>query len=239
MINSAQNEQTIGITGASGALGKELTKLFRQKGYKVIGFTHRKNNYEKNLESPNEWIKWECGKEFLLKKHLEKIDILILNHGIYNLSRENSNYQKSIEINALSKFKFLNLFEDIALTNDSLMKKEIWINTSEAEILPALNPSYEISKSLIGQLVSFKKNLLKKETKKKLIIKKIILGPFKSELNPIGIMSPKFVSKKIYDLANSNSYLVIISPNPLTYILFPLKELLNFIYCQLIYRYKS
>jgi len=162
-----------------------------------------------------------------------------LNHGIYNLSRENINYENSIEINALSKFKFLNLFEDLARTSESLIKKEIWINTSEAEIFPALNPSYEISKSLIGQLVSFKKNLLDNNTKKKLIIKKIILGPFKSELNPLGIMSPKFVSKKIYDLANSKNYLVIISPNPLTYILFPLKEFFNFLYCQIIYKYKS
>tara|TARA_B100000161_G_scaffold9345_1_gene5930 strand:+ start:395 stop:1114 length:720 start_codon:yes stop_codon:yes gene_type:complete len=239
MVNSIKKEKTVGITGASGALGKELTKLFRQKGYKVIGFTHSKNHSEINLESPNEWIKWKCGEESKLKKHLKDIDILILNHGVYNLSRENSNYENSIEINALSKFKFLSLFEDIALTNESFIKKEIWINTSEAEILPALNPSYEISKSLIGQLVSFKKNLLKKETKEKLIIKKIILGPFKSELNPIGIMSPKFVSKKIYDLANSNSYLIIISPNPLTYLLFPLKEFFNFLYCKIIYKYKS
>ena len=239
MINSTKNKKTIGITGASGALGKELTKLFRQKGYKVIGFTHSKTDYEINLESPNEWIKWECGKESKLKKHLKKVDILILNHGIYNLSRENSNYENSIQINALSKFKFLNLFEDIALKNKSLTKKEIWINTSEAEILPALNPSYEISKSLIGKLNSFKKNLLKKDIKKKLIIKKIILGPFKSELNPIGIMSPKFVSKRIYDLANSKNYLIIISPNPLSYFLFPLREFFNLLYCQIIYKYKS
>ena len=231
--------KTVGITGASGALGQELTKIFRQRGYKVIGFTHGKTDSKLNPESPNEWIKWECGKESKLKKHLKELDILILNHGIYNLSRENTNYENSIEINALSKFKFLSLFEDIARNNESLIKKEIWINTSEAEILPALNPSYEISKSLIGQLVSFKKNLLDKNTKKKLIIKKIILGPFKSELNPIGIMSPKFVSKKIYDLANSKNYLVIISPNPLTYILFPLKEFFNFLYCQIIYKYKS
>ena len=234
-----KNDKTIGITGASGALGKELTKLFRQKGYKVIGFTHSKTDSGVNLESPNEWIKWECGKESKLKKHLKKIDILILNHGIYDLSRENNNYEKSININALSKFKILTLFEDIALTNDSVITKEVWINTSEAEILPALNPSYEISKSLIGQLVSFKKNLLDKNTKKKLIIKKIILGPFKSELNPIGIMSPKFVSRRIYNLAKAKSYLVIISPNPLTYLLFPLKEFFNFLYCQIIYRYKS
>ena len=239
MINSVKNKRTVGITGASGALGKELTKLFRQKGYKVIGFTHSKIDSEINLESPNKWIKWECGKESTLKKHLENIDILILNHGIYDLSRENSNYENSIEINALSKFKFLNLFEDIVIANNSSLKKEIWINTSEAEILPALNPSYEISKSLIGKLVSFKKNLLDKDIKKKLIIRKIILGPFKSELNPIGIMSPKFVSEKIYDLANSKNYLIIVSPNPLTYLLFPLKEFLNFLYCQIIYKYKS
>ena len=239
MIDSIQNKKTIGITGASGALGKELTKLFRQKGYKVIGFTHSKTNPEINLETPNEWIKWECGKESTLIKHLKKIDILILNHGIYSLSRENSNYENSIEINALSKFKFLNLFEDIALANKSLVKKEIWINTSEAEILPALNPSYEISKSLIGQLISFKKNLMANDTKKKLTIKKIILGPFKSELNPIGIMSPRFVSRKIFDLANTKNYLIIVSPNPLTYILFPLKEFFNFLYCKIIYKYKA
>ena len=239
MINSIKNRRTVGITGASGSLGKELTKLFRKKGYKVIGFTHSKTSSEINLESPNEWIKWECGRESTLKKHLKKVDILILNHGIYNLSRENSNFENSIEINALSKFKFLNIFEEIALKNKSAIKKEIWINTSEAEILPALNPSYEISKSLIGQLVSFKKNLLNKDTKQKLIIKKIILGPFKSELNPIGIMSPKFVAKKIYDAANSRNYLILISPNPLTYLLFPLKEFFNFLYCQIIYNYKS
>ena len=238
-MDSIIKSKTIGITGASGALGKELTKLFRLKGYKVIGFSHSKTDSDLNLESPNEWVKWECGKESKLKKYLKKVDILILNHGIYNLSRENANYENSIEINALSKFKFLNLFEDIALTNESSTKKEIWINTSEAEILPALNPSYEISKSLIGKLVSFRKNLLSQDSKKKLIIKKIILGPFKSELNPIGIMSPKFVSEKIYDLANTKSYLIIISPNPITYLLFPLKEFFNFLYCQIIYSYKS
>ena len=224
--------KTIGITGSSGSLGKELTKIFREKGYRVIGFTHSKNNHEINNETPNEWIEWQCGKEFSLKKHLKKIDILILNHGIYDISKENSNYENSIEINALSKLKFLNLFEEISFKNNSLIAKEIWINTSEAEILPALNPSYEISKSLIGQIVSFKKNLLDNHEKKKLKIKKIILGPFKSELNPIGIMSAEFVSNNIYNFANLNFFLIIISPNPLSYILFPIKELYFFLYCK-------
>ena len=224
--------ETIGITGASGVLGKELTKIFREKGFKVIGFTHSKNNFEIDNNSPNEWIEWQCGKEFLLKDHLKKIDILILNHGIYDLSKKKSSYEDSIEINALSKYKFLNLFEEIAIKNNSAKAKEIWINTSEAEILPALNPSYEISKSLIGQLVSFKTNFLDKNTKKKLKIKKIILGPFKSKLNPIGIMNPKFVSSKIYNFANLNFFLIIVSPNPFSYILFPIKELYYFLYCR-------
>ncbi len=224
--------ETIGITGAAGALGKELTKIFRKKGCKVIGFTHSKNNNEINDNSPNEWIEWQCGKEFLLIEHLKKIDILILNHGIYDLSKKSSSYENSIEINALSKFKFLNLFEEIAIKDNSNKAKEIWINTSEAEILPALNPSYEISKSLIGQLVSFKTNLLDKNTKKKLKIKKIILGPFKSELNPLGIMNPRFVSNNIYNFANLNIFLIIVSPNPLSYILFPIKEIYYFLYCK-------
>ncbi len=230
--------KTIGITGASGALGKELTKLFRREGYKVIGFTHSKSNYEINNDTPNEWIKWECGKEFLLKKHLKIVDILILNHGIYDKGTKNSNFENSIEINALSTYKFFNLYEEIAIKNGSKFVKEIWINTSEAEMLPALNPTYEISKSLIGQLISFKKNLLNDNAKKKLKIKKIILGPFKSELNPVGIMSPEFVSKKILEFAKLNKFLIIISPNPLSYILFPIKELYYFLYCNFLTIFK-
>ena len=226
--------KTIGITGASGSLGKELTKIFRKKGNRVIGFTHNKNNHETKNNSPNEWVGWECGKEFLLTEHLKKIDILILNHGIYDLSKNNLNYENSIEINALSKFKFMILFEEIAKQNNSPIAKEIWINTSEAEILPAFNPSYEISKSLIGKLVSFKKNLLDKNLEKKLKIKKIILGPFKSELNPIGIMSPEFVSHNIFKLANLGIFLIIISPNPISYILFPIKEFYYFLYCKVL-----
>ena len=224
--------KTIGITGASGALGKELTKTFRKKGYKVIGFTHSRNSHTINKDSPNEWVEWECGKEYLLEKHLKKIDILILNHGIYDKSILKSSYENSIEINALSKFKFLNLFEETVLKNDSEKVREVWINTSEAEILPALNPSYEISKSLIGQLVSFKKNLIDKRLQKKLKIKKIILGPFKSQLNPIGIMKPEHVSKIIYSFANLNISLIIVSPNPLSYIIFPIKEVYYFLYCK-------
>ena len=62
MKKSIKSEKTVGITGASGTLGKELTKIFRQKGYNVVGFTHSKSDSRVDLESPNEWVKWECGR---------------------------------------------------------------------------------------------------------------------------------------------------------------------------------
>ena len=103
-----------------------MKKIFRKKGFKVIGFTHSKKNYAINSNSPNEWIEWQCGKEFLLLEHLNKIDILILNHGIYDVSKKNLSYENSIEINALSKFKFLNLFESLAINSNSLITNTIF-----------------------------------------------------------------------------------------------------------------
>ena len=224
------SNKKIGITGASGALGQALTKRFKENGFKVIGFTHNKNFLKRNNDGSNNLIYWECGKEILLKKHLKNIDILILNHGIYEINNQTMNFENSIEINALSNLRILNIFEQIVLGNDDqLSQKEIWINTSEAEIFPAFNPSYEISKLLIGQIVSFKKNL-----SKKLKIRKIILGPFKSELNPIGILNPELVAFLICLYSKMNIYLIIVSPNPISYILFPLKEFYYYLYSKLL-----
>ena len=39
------------------------------------------------------------------------------------------------------------------------------------------------------------------------------------------------------NLANSKKYLIIVSPNPLSYLLFPLKEFFNFLYCKIIFKY--
>ncbi len=225
-------KKTVGITGASGSLGKALTKKFSSYGYKIIGFTHNKKIHEQINEGPNEWIFWECGKEFLLENSLKEIDILILNHGIYQCKSE-QDLEKSIEINATSKLKILSLFEKISRSQSKdSSPKEIWINTSEAEILPALNPCYEISKSLIGQAVTFKKNFYIQNNSTNLIIKKIILGPFKSNLNPIGIMTPEFVASLILYISKFSNYLIIITPNPLTYLLFPLREFYYFVYYQ-------
>ncbi len=228
----------IGITGASGALGKSLTKKFKSKGYKITGFSHNQFSNSLGESAPDEWVKWECGKEYLLKDKLKKIDILVLNHGVYQSGIDNTNYQNSIEINALSKLRLLNIFEEIAINNQDDKRKEIWINTSEAEILPAINPSYEISKLLIGQIITFKKYFLTKNQEKKFTIRKIILGPFRSNLNPIGIMTPDLVATLVYILSKVNTFLIIVSPNPLTYIVFPIKEFYFFIYCKLLIVFK-
>ena len=106
--------------------------------------------------------------------------------------------KKAIEVNALSTCRLIKEYEKISLTkNDSPKEKEIWVNTSEAEVQPAFSPGYEISKRLIGELVSLRKNNLNQEEKKIFKIRKLILGPFKSNLNPIGIMNSDFVARKI------------------------------------------
>ena len=232
------NIKTIGITGAGGSLGKALTKKFKSYGYNIIGFTHNINPQELREEGPNEWVYWECGKEFLLENSLMKIDILILNHGIYE-SKSEQDLEKLIEINALSKLKILRLFEKISLSfSTDTLRREIWINTSEAEILPALNPFYEISKSLIGQAVTYKRNFNNQNGSSNLIIKKVILGPFESDLNPIGIMSPALVASLVIYISNLSNYLIIVSPNPLSYILFPLREFYFFVYYQFLKFFK-
>ena len=72
------------------------------------------------------------------------------------------------------------------------------------------------------------------EKRNSFIIKKLILGPFKSKLNPQGIMSPEFVAKKIIQKAEKANYLIIVSPNPITYLLMPLIESIRIFYSRFI-----
>ena len=112
--------------------------------------------------------------------------------------------------------------------------KEIWINTSEAEMQIAFSPVYEITKHLIGELVSLKRSSLLSEKSNSLIIKKLILGPFKSKLNPQGLLSPEYVAEKIIQKAEREDYLIIVTPNPITHLLMPLIECIRILYSKLI-----
>ena len=225
----------IAITGASGSLGKYLIEVLKGKGAYVVGLTHNKKSNNKSFEStPNEWITWSCGKEELLTSSLANIDILILNHGFNPKGMIDSNeINKALEINSLSHWRLIEMFDYISNTHNNLNKynpKEIWINTSEAEIQIAFSPVYEMTKRLTGELVSLKKSKLSIDKRSNFIIKKLILGPFKSKLNPQGILSPKYVAKKIIQKAEKDNYLIIVSPNPITYLLMPFIESIRIFY---------
>ena len=238
-FNSRFKGLRVAITGANGSLGKSLIEVLKEKGAYVVGLTHNKKSNNKSFEStPNEWITWSCGKEELLSSSLANIDILILNHGFNPKEMIDSNeINKAIEINSLSHWRLIEMFEELALSNNNLNKynsKEIWVNTSEAEIQIAFSPVYEITKRLIGELVSLKKSKLLIEKRSHFIIKKLILGPFKSKLNPQGVLSPEFVAKKIIQKAEKEDYLIIVSPNPLTYFLMPVIESIRIFYSRFI-----
>jgi len=227
----------VGITGASGSLGLALSKNFRSKGCFVIGLTHKEvpKQLLSNDSIPNQWVRWNCGEEAKLDDLLKTLDLLILNHGINpGANLDSKALNKALEVNALSYWRLMERFEEIVLNQkENTTDKELWVNTSEAEIQPAFSPSYEISKRLIGQLVSFKTCSLTQDQKLQLKIKKIILGPFKSKLNPIGLMKADLVAEKIINQASIQKKLIIVSPNPITYFLIPINELLRSLYFQL------
>ncbi len=230
----------IGITGASGSLGLALTKRLRAKGAFVIGLTHKPTTSAKSLpDQPNEWIQWNCGCEDNLDVTLEGLDILIINHGINHKGVQSSKaLNEALEVNTLSSWRLIQRFEDIvANTKEQSRLREIWINTSEAEIQPALSPAYEISKRLLGQLVSIRWSNLPDVERNSLTIRKLILGPFRSDLNPLGIMSAGFVAGQVIKQVELNLSLIIVSPNPITYILMPIIEILRAIYYRLVRNY--
>ena len=173
----------------------------------------------------------------ILKKNLASLDILILNHG-YNpkASQKPDDLSEALEVNALSTWRLMNLFEKLVLKDNKHFSspREIWINTSEAEIQPALSPAYEVSKRLIGQLVSIRRSNLNHNQRESLIIRKLVLGPFRSELNPIGLMNADWVAQQIINQAELKLSLIIVTPNPLTYIIMPITEVIRTIYSKII-----
>ena len=237
--NSRFKGLKIAITGANGSLGKFLIKEFKKNGAYVVGLTHSKKNNSKSYEAtPDDWIYWSCGEEKILSSSLTNIDILILNHGFNPKGGiDSKEINKAIEINSLSHWRFIQIFEELALNKNSLNKyntKEIWINTSEAEIQIAFSPVYEMTKRMIGELVSLKQGKLIIEKSNSIIIKKLVLGPFKSKLNPQGILNPKFVAREIIRKAEKKDYLIIVSPNPITYLLMPIVEYSRILYSKFI-----
>ena len=51
-------------------------------------------------------------------------------------------------------------------------------------------------------------------------------------------MSPDLVASLVIYISNLSNYLIIVSPNPLSYILFPLREFYFFVYYQFLKFFK-
>lgn len=168
---------------------------------------------------------WELGNEEELKANLQKVDILIINHGVNVYGdRTSTAIHNSYQVNTFSALRLIDIFSATVTGPDAKATKEIWVNTSEAEVSPALSPLYEISKRALGDIITLKR------LDGVCVIRKLILGPFKSQLNPFGVMSANQVAKGILFLAKRDFRNIIVTVNPLTYLLFPIKEFSTWLY---------
>ncbi len=220
--------KTIAVTGASGTLGQSLLHHLYNRGAKVIALTSKEQTVTLNINGeslPVKTINWQIGKESDLAGELEKVDILILNHGInVHGERTADAIARSYQINTFSSLELMELFFKTVRTNEEIARKEVWVNTSEAEVNPAFSPLYELSKRALGDLVTMRR------LDAHCVVRKLILGPFKSNLNPIGVMSADWVAKQIVNLAVRDVRNIIVTVNPITFVAFPIKEFFVSIY---------
>ena len=227
--------RTVGITGASGALGRALTKALIAEGAWVIALSHSPPpQAQTTTDEAQEWVRWSCGDERQLEPVLKSVDVLVLNHGI-NPGGDQcpETLSKTLEVNAFSHWRLMQQFETIADQDQNRdQPRELWVNTSEAEIQPALSPGYELSKRLIGELVSLRWNNRSARQRQALRLRKLILGPFRSNLNPIGLLTSGFVARQVIRQANLGLNLIIVTPNPITYLVMPFVELVRRVYCR-------
>jgi len=218
--------KTFAITGASGALGQALiAELLKYHG-KIIALTTSPDKIP--AQTGVKVVPWQLDNETQLQDILEKVDILIINHGInVYTSRTSESINTSYEVNTFSALRLMDTFLATVKGNEAKATKEIWVNTSEAEVSPALSPLYELSKRALGEIVTLKR------LDEACVIRKLILGPFKSQLNPYGVMTASQVAKGILFFAQRDFRDIIVTINPLTYGLFSLKETSTGLYYRL------
>ncbi|KAF0652957.1 short chain dehydrogenase [Cyanobium sp. Copco_Reservoir_LC18] len=242
MPDPSNEALTVAVTGASGALGQALLRRWHHRGARLIALCHGRTPLQlagpDGQPIPLRQVHWQVGQEAALESLLAEVDVLVINHGI-NVHGDGSAGAtgRSLEVNALSAWRLLELFAAVAARRDPAQRDgrprpEVWVNTSEAEIQPALSPLYEISKRLLGQLLSLRAPELAAVVR----LRRLVLGPFRSALNPVGVMGADWVAGEILRQADWNCGLIMVTPNPLTYVLMPLATLGRWAYCRLLLR---
>ena len=214
--------KTIAVTGASGTFGQALLKYLYLSEAKAIALTSQGNPVSIEVKGkviPIKTLTWQIGEEDALKELLETVDILVINHGVnVHSQRSEEAINTAYEVNTFSGFRLMELFLKTVKTNKQIATKEVWVNTSEAEVNPAFSPLYELSKRALGDLITLRR------LDAPCVIRKVILGPFKSNLNPVGIMSADWTAKQVVKAAKRDSRNIIVTINPITFIAFPIKE---------------
>ena len=235
---SSPSPPVVAITGASGTLGRALLTQWHRRGATLIALCHGESPLDlvdgEGRPIPLRLVRWSCGAEAELIPLLREVDVLILNHGInVHGRRDPEAVEQSLQVNALSSMRLLDLFARAARErqNGSRPRRpEVWINTSEAEIQLAFSPLYEISKRLVGQILS----LRALDLAPALRLRRLVLGPFRSALNPIGLVPVDWVASQVLMQAcDWDLGLVIVTPNPLTYLLMPLTSASRWLYFRL------
>jgi NAD(P)-dependent dehydrogenase (short-subunit alcohol dehydrogenase family) len=227
---------TVAVTGANGALGRALLQRWHQRGAHLVAISHSAAPLQLHDRAgaliPLRQLSWQVGQEQALLAQLGTVDVLVLNHGI-NLQqqRDAEATARSLEVNALSSWRLLEGFAALVASRSEAERTtrprpEVWINTSEAEIEPAFSPLYEISKRLLGQLLSLRSLDLARAVR----IRRLVLGPFRSALNPVGLMPVGFVADQALLQASLGCNLILVTPNPLIYVVMPLTTLSRWLY---------
>jgi len=240
----------VAVTGAGGSFGRALLRRWHARGARLIALTSSEVPLELvdggGHPIPLRQVCWRVGQEHDLAPLLAEVDVLVLNHGVnVHSARDGAAVERSLEVNALSSWRLLELFAAVAgehrnpvgphaASGASRPLPEVWLNTSEAEIQLAVSPLYEISKRLVGQLFSLRALDLASAAGGPLRLRRLVLGPFRSSLNPIGLMDADWVAGEVMRQAlDWNCGLVIVTPNPLTYVLMPLATLSRWVYFRL------
>lgn len=217
--------KTVAITGASGTMGRALIAALSKQGAKPIALT---TSTAAQFDPGVTVMSWQPGAEADLKAKLGRVDILVINHGVnVHGERTAAAIARSLEVNTLSALRLIDIFSETVETSAQKAIKEIWVNTSEAEVNPAFSPLYETSKRLLGDLITLRR------LDAPCVIRKVVLGPFKSKLNPVGVMSPDWVAWAVVALAKRNVRNIIVTINPFTFLFFPIKEFSQSLYFRL------
>jgi hypothetical protein len=223
--------KTVAVTGANGTFGRALLAQLQSQGAKVIALSSSAEVVTlqvKGQDLPVKTVAWRVGEETALGELFSKVDILVINHGVnVHQRRDPQAIQDAYDINTFSAWHLLELFLATVKTNQEIATKEIWVNTSEAEVGPAFSPLYELSKRSLGDLITLRR------LDAPCVIRKLILGPFKSNLNPIGILSADWVARRVVRGAKADSRNIIVTINPLTFLTFPIKEFFVSLYFRL------